>query len=182
MVTNERRPFSPIEVTAKPISSMWPTSASVGAPSPERTRANDVPSVSLVTSANAPAASRQIRATGSSCPEGPAAVRSSRSRSGIGTLTYSAVRRMYQQFDEQDIAQDYLHLLRRGSVVRRLAVAEHGAWRRAIRAKAQADELKVRTWSRDERPATVWAVLRDWTLTPEGRARLAQRLAWQRED
>ncbi len=35
-------------VIAIPISSMWPTSASVGAPSPARTRANDVPSVSLV--------------------------------------------------------------------------------------------------------------------------------------
>ena len=88
----------------------------------------------------------------------------------------------YRQFDEQDIAQDYLHLLQRGSVVRRLAVSEHAAWRRAIRAKARTDELKLRTWSRDDRPATVWAVLPDWTLTPEGRKHLAQRLAWQRED
>jgi hypothetical protein len=89
---------------------------------------------------------------------------------------------LYQQFDEQDISQDYLHLLQRGSVVRRLAVSEHGAWRRAIRAKARTDELKLRTWSRNDRPATVWAVLTDWGLTPEGRTRLAQRLAWQRED
>jgi hypothetical protein len=89
---------------------------------------------------------------------------------------------MYQQFDEQDLTQDYVQLLRRGSIVRRLAVSEHGAWRRAIRSKARADELTVRTWSRDGQPATVWAVLRDWTLTPEGRERLAQRLAWQRED
>ena len=89
---------------------------------------------------------------------------------------------MYQQFDEQDVAQDYLQLLRRGSVVRRLTVSEHGAWRSAIRTKARADELKVRTWSRDERPATVLAVLQDWTLTPEARALLAQRLAWLRED
>jgi hypothetical protein len=88
----------------------------------------------------------------------------------------------YEQFDAQDIAQDYLQLLRRGSVVRRLALAQHSAWRRAIRAKARTDELKLRTWSRDERPATVWAVLSDWGLTPEGRRRLAQRLAWQRED
>jgi hypothetical protein len=89
---------------------------------------------------------------------------------------------MYKRFDEQDVAQDYLHLLRRGSVVRRLVLEEHGAWRRAIRVKARTDELKVRTWSRDERPATVWAVLTDWTLTPEGRLELARRLAWQRED
>jgi hypothetical protein len=89
---------------------------------------------------------------------------------------------MYQQFDEQDIAQDYLHLLRRGSVVRRLSVGEHGAWRHAMRTKARADELTVRTWSRDDRPATVWAVLQDWTLTPEARELLARRLAWQRED
>jgi hypothetical protein len=95
---------------------------------------------------------------------------------------YSAVTAMYQRFDEQDVAQDYVQLLRRGSVVRRLVLAEHGAWRRAIRAKAQTDELRVRTWSRDEQPATVWAVLRDWTLTPEGRRRLAERLEWQRED
>ena len=46
-------------VTATPISSMWPKIASVGAPSPARTRANDVPSVSEVTSANVAAASRQ---------------------------------------------------------------------------------------------------------------------------
>jgi phosphatidylserine/phosphatidylglycerophosphate/cardiolipin synthase-like enzyme len=88
----------------------------------------------------------------------------------------------YQQFDEQDIAQDYLQLLQRGSVVRRLAISEHSAWRSAIRAKARTDELKLRTWSRDGRPATVWAVLPDWRLTPEGRERLAERLAWQRED
>jgi hypothetical protein len=88
----------------------------------------------------------------------------------------------YQQFDEQDLAQDYLQLLQRGSVVRRLAVSEHIAWRNAIRAKARTDELKLRTWSRDGRPATVWAVLPAWRLTPEGRARLAERLAWQRED
>ncbi len=48
-------------VIAIPISSMWPTIASVGAPSPARTRAYDVPSVSDVTSANAEAASRQTR-------------------------------------------------------------------------------------------------------------------------
>ena len=89
---------------------------------------------------------------------------------------------MYQQFDEQDIAQDYQQLLRRGSVVRRLTLEEHGAWRRAIRAKARADELNVRTWSRDEKPATVLAVLRDWTLTPGERERLAQRMAWRREE
>ena len=52
-------------VTATPISSMCPTSASVGAARspPAATRANDVPSVSeLDTSANAAAASRQTRA------------------------------------------------------------------------------------------------------------------------
>ena len=87
--------------------------------------------MSPCTSENPLAASRQIRATGSSCPEGPAAVRSSRSRSGIGTVAYCARMGGYQQFDEQDIAEDYLQLLQRGSVVRRLAVSEHGAWRGA---------------------------------------------------
>ena len=76
---------------------------------------------------------------------------------------------------------DYHQLLRRGSVMRRLAVADHAAWRRAIRAQARIDELKVRTWSRPEQ-ALVFAVLPDWTLTAEERARLARRLAWLRED
>lgn len=89
---------------------------------------------------------------------------------------------MYDRFDERDIGDDYLELLRRGSVTRRLALPEHGAWRRAIRAKARNDELRIRTWSRDGAPATVWAVLQDWSLTPEERAMLVQRLAWQRQD
>jgi hypothetical protein len=89
---------------------------------------------------------------------------------------------VYEHFDEQDVAGDYLQLLRRGSVVRRLAPREHPAWRRAIRSKARTDELKVRTWSRDERPATVWAVLPDWSLTADEREKLARRLAWLREE
>jgi hypothetical protein len=88
---------------------------------------------------------------------------------------------MYQRFDDEDVAEDYLALLRRGSVTRRLAFAEHGAWRRAIRAKARADELRVRTWSRDGRPATVWAVLPNWSLTSAERELLLQRLSWQRD-
>ena len=72
-------------VTAIPISSMWPITASVGAAPPAPTRANEVPSVSPCTSANAAAASRQTAAAGSSCPEGPTAVRRSWRRSGIGT-------------------------------------------------------------------------------------------------
>jgi hypothetical protein len=90
---------------------------------------------------------------------------------------------MYQRLDHGDVADDYLALLRRGSVVRRLALDEHPAWRRAIREKAHTDELRVRTWSRDGAPATVWAVLPDWSLTREEREKLAQRLSWQqRED
>jgi hypothetical protein len=88
---------------------------------------------------------------------------------------------MYQRFDDEDVAEDYLALLRRGSVTRRLATSEHGAWRRAIRAKARADELRVRTWSRDGRPATVWAVLPNWSLTSAERELLLQRLSWQRD-
>ena len=65
-VVNESRPFSSMFVTATPISSMWPTSASVIAPSPARTRANELPSVSEVTSAKDEAASRQMRAGASS--------------------------------------------------------------------------------------------------------------------
>jgi len=89
---------------------------------------------------------------------------------------------VYGRFDERDVAADYLQLLRRGSVTRRLALPQHPLWRRQIRARARADELRVRTWSRAEAPATVWAVLRDWTLTPAERERLRLRLAWLRED
>ena len=71
-------------VTAMPISSMWPTIASVGASfSPARTRANDEPSVSEVTSANVAAASRQTLAASSSWPDGPEAVRSAVRSSGV---------------------------------------------------------------------------------------------------
>ena len=61
-------------VTTTPISSIWPSRASVGAPSvAARTRAKEVPSVSLVTSAKAEAACRHTADAGSSCPVGPAA-------------------------------------------------------------------------------------------------------------
>jgi hypothetical protein len=80
-----------------------------------------------------------------------------------------------------DVGRDYQQLLRRGSVMRRLAVAEHAAWRQAIRARARTDELKVRTWSRPEQ-ALVYAVLADWAPSPDERRGLATRLAWLRED
>ncbi len=89
---------------------------------------------------------------------------------------------MYGSFEDADIASDYRDLLRRGSVMRRLAPAQHAAWRKAIRAAALADEHRVRTWSRGSRPAEVWAVLPDWTLTLEERRALARRLGWIRED
>ena len=89
---------------------------------------------------------------------------------------------MYERFVSEDVAADYAMLLRRGSVMRRLAAGEHSAWRQAIRAKARSDDLRVRTWSRDGRPAEVWAVLPDWSLTRNERERLARRLAWLRED
>jgi hypothetical protein len=88
---------------------------------------------------------------------------------------------MYAGFDNADVAADYLQLLRRGSVMRRLAQSEHVGWRRAIRSRARSDELTIRTWSRDGRPATVWAVLPDWSLTRAEREQLARRLAWLRE-
>ena len=89
---------------------------------------------------------------------------------------------MYQAFDDADVAEDYRQLLRRGSVMRRLALAQHTAWRHAIRAAARADEHRVRTWSRDGQPAQVWAVLRDWSLTREERQVLQRRVEWVRED
>ena len=45
-----------------------------------------------------------------------------------------------------------------------------------------ADELRVRTWSRETRPAEVWAVLRNWSLTDDERVQLARRLGWLQED
>ena len=60
--------------------------------------------------------------------------------------------------------------------------AQHGLWEGAISARAGADSLRVRTWSRDEAPATVWAVLQDWSLTREEYERLQRRLAWLREE
>lgn len=89
---------------------------------------------------------------------------------------------MYERFDETDVHADYLQLLRRGSVMRRLAQAQHSAWRHAMRTKARADDLRIRTWSRDTTPAEVWAVLPDWSLTRDERERLARRLEWLRED
>lgn len=89
---------------------------------------------------------------------------------------------MYEQFEDADVHTDYLALLRRGSVMRRLAPAQHTAWRKAIRAKVHADDLRIRTWSRETSPAEVWAVLPDWSLTREERERLARRLDWLRED
>ena len=89
---------------------------------------------------------------------------------------------MYERFDENDVHADYLQLLRRGSVMRRLAPGQHTAWRKAIRAAVRADDLRIRTYSRETRPAEVWAVLPDWSLTREERERLAQRLEWLRED
>jgi hypothetical protein len=89
---------------------------------------------------------------------------------------------VYDAFDTEDVAEDYRMLLRRGSVMRRLALPEHAAWRQAIRAAAWADEHRIRTWSRAGRPAEVWAVLRDWSLTGDERRRLERRLSWLRED
>jgi hypothetical protein len=89
---------------------------------------------------------------------------------------------VYDGFDEDDVAEDYRMLLRRGSVMRRLASKEHDAWRKAIRVRARADELRIRTWSRGGAPATVWATLPDWSLTDDERERLQRRLSWLRED
>jgi hypothetical protein len=82
-------------------------------------------------------------------------------------------------FDDNLIGRDYQHLLRRGSIMRRLATKQHESWRAAIRAKARADELRVDTWAREGAPATVYATLPDWSLTLEERAQLHQRLAWR---
>jgi hypothetical protein len=89
---------------------------------------------------------------------------------------------MFARLEEHDVVADYLQLLRRGSVTRSLAVAEHPRWEGAIRARTHADGLSVRTWSRAGPPANVWAVLRDFAPTRKERERLRTRLAWLRED
>jgi hypothetical protein len=89
---------------------------------------------------------------------------------------------VYASFNDADVAADYRQLLRRGSLTRRLALDQHTAYRRALRAEARADGMAVRTWSRATRPATVWAVLPDWRLTREERAALAQRISWLQEE
>ena len=91
-VVNESSPFSSMFVTVTPTSSMCPTSAIVAASlCAARTRANEVPSVSEVTSANAEAASRQTRVGSSSCPDGPRASRSACKKvGGLHTLEHSS--------------------------------------------------------------------------------------------
>jgi hypothetical protein len=89
---------------------------------------------------------------------------------------------VYSNFDADDLAQDYLQLLRRASVTRRLALGRHAAWEREIRAKAAADEIKIRTWSRDGSPATVWAVLPDWQPTFEEQVAFQRRISWLQEE
>ena len=89
---------------------------------------------------------------------------------------------VYSHFDADDLAEDYRQLLRRASVTRRLALGQHAAWEREIRAKAAADELKIRTWSRDGAPATVWAVLPDWQPTYDEQVSFNRRISWLQEE
>ena len=66
------RPLSSTWVTATPISSMWPITASVGAAAPRRaTRAKEVPRCRRAPRRRPRRPSRQTAAAGSSCPEGP---------------------------------------------------------------------------------------------------------------
>jgi hypothetical protein len=89
---------------------------------------------------------------------------------------------VYSHFDADDVAEDYRQLLRRASVTRRLALSQHAAWERDIRAMAAADELKIRTWSRDGAPATVWAVLPDWQPTYDEQVSFNRRISWLHEE
>jgi hypothetical protein len=89
---------------------------------------------------------------------------------------------VYGRFEEHEAVSDYRQLLRRGSVMRRLAVSQHSLWRQEITARARIDQLRVRTWSRGDQPGTVWAVLQDWSLTREEHEHFQQRRAWLRED
>src|SRR5581483_10903743 len=68
----------------RPISSMWPTIASVGPPATPATRACDEPTLSTPTSAaHCEQPSLHARAASVSLPDGPLASRIDRSSSGI---------------------------------------------------------------------------------------------------
>ncbi len=71
---------------------------------------------------------------------------------------------MLDHFDDDDLAEDYRRLLRKGSVIRGLEPREHEPWRRGIRAKARADRLRIRTGSMRR---AAWAALEDFALTDE---------------
>ena len=83
MPLKRRKPSSSMCETISPISSMWPTIASVGPPAVPGTRAQTDPMTSVTTSANAEAASRNTPAGAVSYPDGPWAVSSERSTGGI---------------------------------------------------------------------------------------------------
>ena len=81
-----RKPWSSTWVTISPISSMWPTTASRGPSPAAATRATVEPTVSELTCApKASAAARHTRVGAVSYPDGPGAVSSWRSGSGIAT-------------------------------------------------------------------------------------------------
>src|SRR3954453_19312147 len=81
---NHSIPSSSMWVTIRPISSMWPTTATSGPSAVPSTRATLEPMTSPATfSEKRPAASRQTRAAGCSYPEGPGVVSSVRRISGI---------------------------------------------------------------------------------------------------
>src|SRR5690242_9282483 len=100
--------------TISPISSMWPTTATVG-PSPvPATRATVEPTESYSISApNAAAASRKTAAGACSYPDGPGAVRSLRNESGSGMKPGRLLREQLPQHVRQDAAvPEVLDLLR----------------------------------------------------------------------
>lgn len=76
---------------------------------------------------------------------------------------------MFDEFSAQDVASDYVELLRCGFVFRLLAADKHDAWRSAMRAKARADLLRVKTRSVVAKGVTprVFASLRDREHTME---------------
>src|SRR5450755_2763321 len=89
--------------TCTPISSMWPTTISVGPPAVPETRAYEEPTLSDPTSvANSAQPSRQTLAGSVSWPDGPAALIRRWSSSGVGT----ARRLVVPQQAPQDVLQD----------------------------------------------------------------------------
>jgi hypothetical protein len=77
--------------------------------------------------------------------------------------------------DWPSVRDDYVVLLRKGSVTRALRQPYHAEWRRQIKVKCRADKLRVQTWSVG---GHVGAGLRDRPMTFEELAEGMRDFGW----